>query len=80
VTDRSPSAMSLPAATNGSCRFVPAEDRIHVEAYSLLLDKHDKRPKHTCTLDYDMIAAAPTGTESSSGIPVVNESSPASAG
>ena len=47
----------LPNGGNGWLqwlRFVPSENKIYVEAYSPLLDKHDKRPKHTYTLDYDM--------------------------
>ncbi len=35
-------------------RFVPTENRIYVEAYSPLLDKYNKDPKHTYTLEYDM--------------------------
>ncbi|NQT38003.1 MAG: metallophosphoesterase [Planctomycetes bacterium] len=35
-------------------RFVPGEDKIHVEAYSPVLDQHKKEPAHTYTLDYEM--------------------------
>ncbi len=35
-------------------RFVPAENKIHADAYSPLLDKHNPDPMHTYTLDYDM--------------------------
>jgi 3',5'-cyclic AMP phosphodiesterase CpdA len=35
-------------------RFVPSENRIDVVAYSPLLDKYNKGPKHTYTLDYNM--------------------------
>jgi len=35
-------------------RFVPSENRIDVVAYSPLLDKYNKDPKHTYTLDYNM--------------------------
>ena len=37
-------------------RFVPRENKIHVEAYSPLLDKYNKDPQHTYTLDYRMTA------------------------
>ena len=35
-------------------RFVPSENKIHVAAYSPLLDKHNKHPAHSFTLDYQM--------------------------
>jgi len=35
-------------------RFVPGEDKIHVRAYSPLLDRHNGDPKHSYTLDYQM--------------------------
>ena len=35
-------------------RFVPAENRIDVVAYSPLLDEYNKDPDHTYSLDYDM--------------------------
>jgi len=35
-------------------RFVPRQNKIHAEAYSPLLDKHNVAPMHTYTLDYDM--------------------------
>lgn len=38
-------------------RFVPAENKITVEAYSPLLDKYNKDPMHTYTLDDDMSPA-----------------------
>jgi len=47
----------LPGGGNGwlqTLRFVPDENKIHVDAYSPTLDKHNKDPKHTYTLDYDM--------------------------
>lgn len=33
-------------------RFDPTKQKIHVEAYSPLLDEYDKRPEHTYTLDF----------------------------
>ena len=38
-------------------RFVPKEDQIHVEAYSPLLDKHNKAPQHTYTLEAKLTAS-----------------------
>ena len=35
-------------------RFVPAENKIYVTAYSPLLDEYMKNPPHTFTLDYQM--------------------------
>jgi len=35
-------------------RFSPARDQIYVEAYSPTLDRWDRRPAHTFTLDYEM--------------------------
>jgi len=37
-------------------RFSPAEGKIHVEAYSPLLDKHNKAPRHTYTLEAKLTA------------------------
>jgi hypothetical protein len=34
-------------------RFVPAENKIYVEAYSPLLKEHNRDPKHTHTIDFD---------------------------
>jgi hypothetical protein len=34
-------------------RFVPADNKIYVEAYSPLLKKHNSDPKHTHTIDLD---------------------------
>ncbi len=39
-------------------RFVPAENKIHVDAYSPLLDKHNRDPAHSYPLDYPMHTAA----------------------
>lgn len=39
--------------------FVPAADRIHVRAYSPLLDEYNDAPEHSYTLDYDMIVCRP---------------------
>lgn len=36
-------------------RFDPAMGKIHVAAYSPLLDKHNKDPRHTYTLDFDIL-------------------------
>jgi len=38
-------------------RFVPGENKIHVTAYSPVLDKTNEDPKHSYTLDYPMTAA-----------------------
>ncbi len=38
-------------------RFSPATGKIHVEAYSPLLDKHNKAPQHTYTLEAKLTAA-----------------------
>lgn len=38
-------------------RFEPAENKIHVVAYSPKLEKYNTEPKHTYTLDYDMSTA-----------------------
>ena len=38
-------------------RFVPSEDKIHVKAYSPLLDETNEDPEHTFTLDYQMSPA-----------------------
>ncbi len=35
-------------------RFAPEEDKIHVAAYSPLLDESNDAPQHTYVLDYDM--------------------------
>ena len=43
-------------------RFVPAENKIRVEAYSPLLKKYNKDPAHTFTLDYRMILDPSQGT------------------
>ena len=42
-------------------RFAPAENKIHIEAYSPLLDKHNKDAAHTFTLDYQMTPATHIG-------------------
>ena len=38
-------------------RFSPATGKIHVEAYSPLLDKHNKAPQHTYTLEANLTTA-----------------------
>jgi hypothetical protein len=51
----------LPNGGNGwlrTLRFVPAENTIHVRAYSPLLDKENKDPKHTLDLKLDMTLVA----------------------
>jgi len=51
----------LPNGGNGwlqTLRFVPAANKIHVEAYSPLLREHNKEPQHTYTLEYDMSATS----------------------
>ena len=48
---------ALPNGGNGwlrLLRFVPGENKIHIRAYSPLLDENHKHPAHTYTLDYDM--------------------------
>ena len=50
---------SLPNGGDGwlqYLRFVPGENKIHVHSYSPLLDKCNKHPEHTYTLEYDMSA------------------------
>ncbi len=42
-------------------RFVPAENKIHVTAYSPLLDETNEDPKHTLVLDYEMLAPVEAG-------------------
>ena len=47
----------LPNGGNGwlrTLRFVPAENKIYVSAYSPLLDEYNEKPAHTFTLDYQM--------------------------
>ena len=39
-------------------RFAPSENKIHVEAYSPLLDETNQDPAHTFTLDYQMVPAS----------------------
>ena len=39
-------------------RFVPRENKIHVEAYSPLLKKYNRQPGHTYTLEYVMSAGS----------------------
>ena len=34
-------------------KFVPAENKIYVDAYSPLLKEHNTNPKHTHTIDLD---------------------------
>ncbi len=40
-------------------RFVPAEDKVYVAAYSPVLDEHNDAAQHTYALDYDMIVCQP---------------------
>ncbi len=40
-------------------RFVPCENKIHVEAYSPLLKKYNRQPGHAYTLEYVMSAGSP---------------------
>jgi len=64
----------LPNGGNGwlqTLRFVPAENKIYVEAYSPLLDKHNKHPEHTYTLDYEM-SVAKGGKGKAEGPPIPN--------
>lgn len=47
----------LPKGGNGwlrTLRFVPGEGKIHVQAYSPLLDEYNKAPEHTFTIEYEM--------------------------
>ena len=37
-----------------SLKFVPSENKIHVRTYSPLLNKENKDPKETFSLDYEM--------------------------
>ena len=51
---------ALPNGGDGwlrSLQFVPDENKIHVKAYSPLLEQYNKDEKQTFSLDYDMTAA-----------------------
>jgi len=51
---------ALPNGGDGwlqTMRFSPATGKIHVEAYSPVLDKHNKAPEHTYTLEAKLTAA-----------------------
>jgi hypothetical protein len=42
-----------------SLKFVPSENKIHIETYSPLLNKHNKAATESFSLNYDMTAAKP---------------------